>query len=96
MITILFLSVILVVCQMTCTFLPWNFIVPLEVAKRVKSLPIETLVPGKNFVPHWRTIIEPAFASCPAKSLTPLNFGLLSLPFLEEPCPFLCAIAKIL
>jgi len=54
-----------------------------------------TLKPGKNFVPHCRMIIEPAVAFWPPYSFTPLYWGLLSRPFLEEPCPFLCAIAML-
>jgi lipopolysaccharide export LptBFGC system permease protein LptF len=37
-------------------------------------------------------MIEPAVTFWPEKSFTPLYWALLSLPFLEEPCPFLCAI----
>jgi hypothetical protein len=47
----------------------------------------------KGEVPaHCRTMILPALAISPAYSLTLLYFGLLSLPFLVDPCPFLCAI----
>jgi hypothetical protein len=46
-------------------------------------------LPGKNFVPHCRTIIEPAETVWPAYNFIPRYCGLLSLPFLEEPCPFL-------
>ena len=55
-----------------------------------------TLWPAKNFVPHCRTMMEPAFTDWPPNSFTLLYCGLLSRPFLEEPCPFLCAIANCL
>jgi hypothetical protein len=79
----------LIFFQTTWTFRPWKRTCPSAVANNVKSLPIPTLQPGKNFVPHWRTMIEPAETLWPPNRFTPLYFGLLSLPFLEEPCPFL-------
>ena len=62
--------------------------------RRACSLgPCRRSAPGKNFVPHCRTRIEPGLAVWPAYIFTPRYCGLLSRPFLEEPCPFLCAMA---
>ena len=61
-------------------------------ANKVKSLPKPTLFPGWYFVPLWRKIIFPARTASPPNFLTPRRLLLLSRPFFEVPCPFLCAI----
>ena len=66
---------------------------PSIVAKIVKSLPIPTFSPGKNFVPFCLTIIAPAVTLCPPKTLTPLRLATESRPFLLDPPAFLCDIA---
>jgi hypothetical protein len=89
-----FISGVISFCQTTWIFRPWKRTVPSAVANNVKSLPMPTLEPGKNFVPHCRTIIEPVLTVWPPNVFTPLYFGLPSLPFFVEPCPFLCAIVS--
>src|SRR6202795_2841459 len=62
-------------------------------ANSVSSLPRPTLSPGKNFVPRWRTRMEPPVTSSPPNRLTPRRCEFESRPLREEPCPFLCAMA---
>ena len=62
---------------------------PLTVAKIVWSRPSPVPSPGRNRVPRWRTMIEPAGTTCPAKTFTPRNFGFESRPLRLEPPPFL-------
>ena len=57
--------------QRTCILRPWNRTVPSFVANRVKSLPMPTLEPAKNFVPHCLMITEPAFTASPPNCFTP-------------------------
>lgn len=54
--------------------------------------PMPTFCPGWIFVPHWRRIMLPAKTYSPPYFLTPRRWALESRPFLEVPCPFLCAI----
>src|ERR1700693_2560229 len=65
-------------------------------ANSVSSLPRPTLSPGKNFVPRWRTRMEPPVTSSPPNRLTPRRCELESRPLREEPCPFLCAMGFLL
>jgi len=50
------------------------------------------VTPGWNWVPRWRTMIEPALISSPPKRFTPSILGLESRPFRVEPPPFFCAM----
>jgi len=80
---------------LTCFFVfpfLWNFTLPSINEKSVSSFPLDTLLPGKILVPLCLTIIDPAVMVCPSADLTPKKLGLLSLPFLVLPTPFLCAI----
>ena len=61
-------------------------------AKSVSSRPRPTLRPGRCGVPTCRTRMVPVRTTSPPKRLTPRYCGLLSRPFRDEPCPFLCAI----
>jgi len=69
--------------------------VPSLSAKRVSSLPLPTLIPGKNDVPLWRIKIDPAVTYSPPYALTPSLLEFESRPFLVEPVPFLCAIRNV-
>ncbi len=71
----------------------WNLTSPGILANRVSSPPLPTPSPGWTFVPRWRTRMEPAGTTCPAKLFTPSRLDLESRPFRDEPPPFLCAIA---
>ena len=80
-------------------FCPWitsNSTMPSLVAKMVSSLPRSTFKPGLIRVPRCRTRIFPDKTYSPAYFLTPKRWALLSLPFLAEPPPFLCAIPSSL
>ncbi len=44
---------------------------PSRLAKIVSSLPMPVPGPGRKRVPRWRTMIIPAFTTCPSNSLTP-------------------------
>src|SRR5260370_28270206 len=72
-----------------------NSTVPVTFANSVSSLPQPTLVPGLILVPRCRTMIEPPGTSCPPNTFTPSRCALESRPFLEVPCPFLCAICHL-
>src|SRR5215212_6104799 len=54
-----------------------------------------TLLPAWNFVPRWRTMIEPAGTDWPPNTFTPSIFGWESRPFRVEPPPFFCAMVQI-
>ena len=76
---------------------PWrsNLTTPSTLENRVQSRPIPTFSPAWNLVPTWRTRMEPADTSSPAKRLTPRILGLESRPLRVEPCPFLCAMTLL-
>src|SRR5258708_14275381 len=61
-------------------------------ANKVQSRPVPTLLPAKNLVPRWRTMMLPAVTNSPPKHFTPNRFLTLSRPLRTLPCPFLCAI----
>src|ERR671931_785351 len=65
---------------------------PSRSAKIVSSRPRPAPGPGRNRVPRWRTMIDPARTCWPAKTFTPSIFGFESRPLRDEPRPFLCAI----
>src|ERR1700722_6570899 len=54
-----------------------------------------TLVPGKNFVPRWRTITLPAAIASPPNFFTPSRWPAESRPLREEPPAFLCAMGSL-
>ena len=64
-----------------------------ETRKIVSSEPRPTLMPGKNLVPRWRTMMEPAGMVWPPNALTPSRWPLLSRPFVVEPWDFVEAMA---
>ena len=68
-----------------------NLTVPSINANKVSSPPLPTLVPGCILVPLCLTIILPAVTTCPSYLLTPNLYDIESLPFLEDPTPFLDA-----
>src|SRR5581483_2302048 len=72
-----------------------NFTVPSAVAKSVSSPPRPTFWPGKNLVPRWRTMMEPAVTAVPSNSLTPRRCAVESRPLRVEPPPFVLDIADL-
>src|SRR5215469_7060474 len=73
-----------------------NLMRPVILAKRVSSLPRPTLSPGFTRVPRCRTMIVPPGTTCPPNALNPSRCEFESRPFLDVPCPFLCAIYQVL
>src|SRR6516164_8358783 len=71
-----------------------NSTYPVTSANSVSSLPCATFSPGRCFVPRCRTMIVPAFTSCPPKRFTPSLCPCESRPFVDEPPPFLCAMTN--
>src|SRR5262245_1432008 len=71
-----------------------NSTLPSIRANSVSSPPRPTLVPGWKCVPRCRTMIVPALTSWPPKRFTPNRCALESRPLLDDPPPFLCAIAQ--
>src|SRR5712691_1086092 len=65
---------------------------PSTSANNVQSRPVPTLLPAKNLVPRWRTMMLPAVTNSPPKHFTPNRLLTLSRPLRTLPCPFLCAI----
>lgn len=62
----------------------------------MSSLPRLTFLPATNLVPLCRTIILPALADWPPKSLIPRYLGRESLPNFVAPAAFVFAIMVIL
>src|SRR5580698_6245256 len=69
-----------------------NLMRPVILAKSVSSLPRPTFRPGFTRVPRCRTMIVPPGTTCPPNALNPSRCAFESRPFLDVPCPFLCAI----
>src|SRR6185369_7965887 len=55
-----------------------------------------TFGPGWTWVPHCRMRMLPARTVCPAYTLTPRRCPWLSRPLRVLPCPFLCAMERLL
>src|SRR5215472_2980711 len=73
----------------------WKLTCPPMVAKIVWSRPMETLRPGWNSVPRWRTRILPASTISPPNFLTPRRRPAESRPLREEPPAFLWAMGNL-
>src|SRR3712207_2198733 len=73
-------------------FVP-NSTAPASRANSVSSLPRPTPAPGWKWVPRWRTMISPAFTTCPPKRFTPRRWALESRPLRDDEAPFLCAMS---
>src|SRR5215470_14298521 len=74
----------------------WKLTCPPVVAKIVWSRPIETLRPGWNSVPRWRTRMLPDTTISPPNLLTPRRRPAESRPLREEPPAFLWAMENLL
>lgn len=72
-----------------------NLTIPGRVAKIVWSRPIPTPSPVRNFLPLWRTIMAPAFASRPGNNLIPRRRPAESRPFVDDPAAFLVAMVLV-
>src|SRR6202521_2861514 len=72
-----------------------NLMRPVILAKRVSSLPRPTFRPGFTGVPRCVTMMVPPGTICPPNALNPSRCAFESRPFLEVPCPFLCAMYQL-